>query len=65
MSSPSSESKNKPRKKPELYLPPAFTLSYLAYSSTLKMEATYSSVMLVDFQQMLPMWGLGWNSIPT
>jgi hypothetical protein len=41
--------RNQPEK---LCLPPAFTLvSCLVYSSTLKMEATYSSKTSVDFQR--------------
>jgi hypothetical protein len=36
-------------------LPPSSTLvSCLAYSSTIKMEATYSSEKSVDFQQTTP-----------
>jgi hypothetical protein len=49
-----SRSKNKPSKKPEiLCLPPAFTLiSYLAYSSTVKMEAIFSTETSVDVQRI-------------
>jgi hypothetical protein len=47
ISLPSSQSKNKPSKSATY-----FTLvSCLTYSSNMKMEATYSSVMSVDFQR--------------
>jgi hypothetical protein len=52
MSLPSSGSKNKPRKPAQFCLLPAFTLfSCLAYSSTMKMVAIYSSETPVDFQR--------------
>jgi hypothetical protein len=60
MSPPSSESKEAKQetslkaggKQSLVWLPPAFTLvSYLAYSSTLKMEATCSSETSEDFQR--------------
>jgi hypothetical protein len=47
MSPPSSGWKNKPRKKPEWNS----KISFLGYFSTLKMEATCSSVTSVDFQR--------------
>jgi hypothetical protein len=52
MLSPSSGSKNKSRKKPELCFASAFTpISCFPYCSTLKMEAICSSKTSVDFQQ--------------
>jgi hypothetical protein len=51
---PSSRSKNKLSKKPELCLPPAFTLiPCLVYSSILKVEVTCSSKMSSDFQRIM------------
>jgi hypothetical protein len=53
MSPPSSESKNKLNKTAELCFPTRFYSWYfcLAYSSTLKMEATFSFETLVDFRR--------------
>jgi hypothetical protein len=51
MSHPSSGPNNKPSKKPALLATSFMLNSCLAYSSTLKMEPTYSSETLVDFQR--------------
>jgi hypothetical protein len=51
MSSPSSGSKNKPRKKPALLVTCFMLVSFLAYSSTLKIEAACFSETSVDFQR--------------
>jgi hypothetical protein len=49
MSPPSSELKNKPRNQREIMWKTCFHAGFLAYSSILKMEATCSPEMSVDF----------------
>jgi hypothetical protein len=63
MSPPSSESKNKLSRKQSrsitaLFVSSIMLVTYLSYSSTLKMEGTYSSETSVEFQRTT------WHYIP-